>query len=79
MYNIETSPLSAPNTTDHGIQIPIIVNNHLQTSVQLSLTVDTKLVINEDYHAVIGAVDANGEANYDNRTIEFGINFNYPC
>ena len=56
-----------------------MIVNHLQTSVQLSLTVDTKLVANEDYHAVIGAVDANGEANYDNGTIEFSNNINYPC
>ena len=70
VYKIESSPLSAANTTDHGIQIPLIVNR-LQTSVQLSLTVDTELTVNEEYHAIISVVDADGEANF-NEIVEFG-------
>lgn len=72
-YKIETSPLLAPNTTDHGLQIPIVVDYH-QNSVQLSLTVDTKLLVNEEYYAILGAINANGEVK-NNKTvsIEFGI------
>ena len=70
VYKIESSPLSAASTTDNGIQIPLIIN-HLQTSVQLSLTVDTELTVNEEYHAIISAVDADGEANF-NEIVEFG-------
>ena len=70
VYKIESFPLSAANTRDHGIQIPLIVN-YSRTSVQLSLTVDTELTVNEEYHAIISAVDADGEANF-NETIEFG-------
>ena len=71
-YEIKSSPLSAANTTDHGIQIPLIVN-HLQTSIQLSLTVDTELMANQEYHAIIGTVDTNGEVIYNNGIIEFGM------
>lgn len=72
-YKIEISPQLAPNTTDHGLRIPIVVNYH-QNIVQLSLTVDTKLLVNEEYYAILGAINANGEIK-NNKTvsIEFGI------
>ena len=69
VYRIETSPLSAPNSTDHGIQIPLY-------TAQLSLTVDTKLMVNEEYYAIFGAVNAYGEAN-NSETIEFGTTLSY--
>jgi hypothetical protein len=79
VYKIETFPASTPNTIiDHGIQIPSSVNNnnnYSQTSIQLSLTVDTELVVNEEYHAMFGSVNANGEANNIETTIEFGTTF----
>ena len=52
VYNIETSPLSAANTIDNGIKIPGVVQ-YSQAHVQLSLTVDSDLVVNEQYSATI--------------------------
>jgi hypothetical protein len=76
VYRIETSPASAPNTIDHGIQIPSSATSYFysQTSIQLSLTVDTDLVVNEEYYAMFGSVNANGEAN-SSENIEFGTTF----
>ena len=71
VYRIETSTTLAPNSTDQGIQIPSILNNYSQTRVLLSLTLDTELLVNEEYCAIFGAVNANGEANSSN-TIKFG-------
>ena len=76
VYRIETSPTLAPNMTDQGIQIPSIVNNYSQTKVQLSLTVDTELLINEEYCAIFSAVNANGEVNSSN-TIKFGTSIQH--
>ena len=77
MYRIESFPTLTPNTTDQGIQIPSIVNNYYsQTRVQLSLTVDTELLVNEEYYAIFGAVNANGEANSSN-TIKFGTSITF--
>ena len=72
VYRIKTSPLSTSNITDHGIQIPQIVN-YLQPSVQLSLTIDTKLVVNEDYNAIFATINANGETDNSETIVEFGI------
>ena len=71
VYNIETSPLLAANTTDHGIQIPEIVQ-YFQPGVQLSLTVDSNLLVNELYLATITAINADGKRHH-NVTVEFGI------
>lgn len=57
---------------DHGIQIPGVVQ-YSQSSVQLSLTVDSDLVANEKYSATITSINAEGEKDY-NVTVEFGIN-----
>ena len=62
------------NTTDHGIQIPTFVQ-YSQSSVQLSLTVDSDLVDNERYSANITSVSAEGEEEYS-VTIEFGNAYN---
>ena len=59
------------STTDHGIQIPEIVL-YSQSSVQLSLTVDSDLVVNEQYSATITTINADGERGY-NVTVEFGM------
>ena len=59
--------------THQGIQIPSILNIYSQTrvTVQLSLTVDTELLVNEEYCAIFGTVNANGKANSSN-SIKFG-------
>ena len=55
---------------DHGIQIPRVVE-YFQLSVQ---SLDSDLVINEQYSAVITALNANGEGNYKlNMTVVFGM------
>ena len=70
VYKIESSLLSVVNTTDHGIQIPTLVQ-YSQSSVLLSLTVDSDLVDNERYSANISTVSAEGEEDYS-VTVEFG-------
>ena len=59
------------NTTDHGIQIPTLVQ-YSQSSILLSLTVDSDLVDNERYSANISSVSAEGEEEYI-VTVKFGI------
>ena len=58
------------STTDHGIQIPEVVL-YSQSSVQLSLTVDSDLVVNEQYTAMITTINTDGERGH-NVTVEFG-------
>ena len=62
--------LSEANTTNHGIQIPRVVQ-YSQSSAHLSLTVDSDLLVNELYLATITAISANGERN-TSMTVEFG-------
>ena len=57
---------------DHGIQIPGVVQ-YSQSSVQLSLTVDSDLVVNQQYSVTITSINEEGEEDY-NVTLEFGIN-----
>ena len=71
VYKVESSPVASLNTTNHGIQIPVAVD-YSQSSVQLSLTVDSNLIVNEQYSAIITDIDANGEPLYC-LTIEFGL------
>ena len=72
IYKVESLlRASEQNTTNHGIQIPRAVK-YSPTSIQLSLTVDSELVDNEQYSAIITDVNANGESLY-NVTMEFGI------
>ena len=66
--------LSEANTTNHGIQIPRVVR-YSQSSVHLSLTVDSDLLVNEMYLATITAVNADGETNIS-LVVEFGKTFN---
>jgi hypothetical protein len=70
VYEVKTSLLSKANTTNHGIQIPGVVQ-YSQSSVQLSLTVDSDLLVNELYSATITAINADGERNIS-VTVEFG-------
>jgi hypothetical protein len=70
VYEIKTSLLSEANTTNHGIQIPGVVQ-YSQSSIQLSLTVDSDLLVNEQYLATITAINADGERNIS-VTVEFG-------
>ena len=71
IFKVESYPLSAARTIDHGIQIPGVVQ-YSQSTVQLSLTVDSDLVVNEQYSATIIAVNANGQKGH-NVTVEFGM------
>ena len=72
VYKVESTLVLSPNTTtNHGIQIPRVVD-FSQSSVQLNLTVDSDLMINKQYSAMIIDVDANGEPLY-NVTVEFGM------
>ena len=66
--------MSVMNTTDHGIQIPTLVQ-YSQSSVQLSLTVDSDLVDNERYSANITGISAEGGEDFS-VTIEFGNTYN---
>ena len=59
------------NTTDHGVQIPGVVQ-YSQSSILLSLTVDSELVANEQYSANISSINVEGEKDYS-VTVEFGI------
>ena len=68
---IETYVHSARDTMDHGIQIPGVVQNS-QSSVHLSLTVDSNLVVNEQYSAVITVITSDGEIG-QNVTKTFGM------
>ena len=70
VYQVMTSLLSEGNTTNHGIQIPTVVQ-FSQSSDYLSLTVDSDLFINEQYLAKITAITADGGSNFS-VTIEFG-------
>ena len=72
VYEVRTSVLSEANTTNHGIQIPRVVQ-YSQSSVHLSLTVDSDLLVNELYLATITAISADGERN-TGVTVEFGNN-----
>jgi hypothetical protein len=77
IYEVGTSLLSEANVTSHGIQIPGVVQ-YSQSSVQLRLTVDSDLLVNEQYLATITAINADGERN-TSVTVEFGngyCNFN---
>jgi hypothetical protein len=69
VYEVKTSVLSEANTTNHGVQIPGVVQ-YSQSSVLLSLTVDSHLVVNEQYLVTITAINADGERN--SVTVEFG-------
>ena len=69
---IETFPQSAVNITNHGIQIPGI--QYSESSVQLSLTVDSDLVVNQQYTATITTINEDGARGH-NVTIEFGLYF----
>jgi hypothetical protein len=70
VYEVKTSLLSDANVTSHGIQIPGVVQ-YSQSSVQLSLTVDSDLLVNEQYLATITAINADRERNIS-VTAEFG-------
>ena len=70
VYQVITSLLSEGNTTNHGIQIPTVVQ-FSQSHVYLSLTVDSDLFINEQYLAKITAITTDGGSNVS-VTIEFG-------
>ena len=72
VFEVETSLLSTANTTiNHGIEIPAVVQ-YSQSSIHLSLTVDSNLVVNEQYLATITAINGDGERNH-NVTVEFGL------
>ena len=68
---LETSSASAANTTNHGIQLPGLVE-YTQTSIQLSLTMDSNFVVNEHYYTIISTINENGVLEY-NLTVEFGM------
>ena len=70
VYEVNTSLLSEGNTTNHGVQIPQVVQ-YSQSSVHLSLTIDSDLFVNELYLATITAINADGERNIS-VTVEFG-------
>ena len=70
VYEVETSLLSANNATNHGVQIPGVVQ-YSQSTVRLSLTVDSDLVDNEQYLATITAINPDGERNIS-MIVEFG-------
>jgi hypothetical protein len=70
VYEVKTSVLQEANATNHGVQIPGVVQ-YFQSSVYLSLTVDSDLLVNEQYLATITAIDADGERNVS-VTVEFG-------
>ena len=70
VYEVRTSVLSEANTSNHGVQIPRAVQ-YSQSSVHLSLTVDSNLLVNELYLATITAINADGERN-TSVTVEFG-------
>ena len=72
VYEAVTSLLSEGNTTNHGVQIPGVVQ-FSQSSVKLSLTVDSDIFVNEQYLATITAINADGERNVS-VTVEFGNN-----
>ena len=72
VYEVETFLLSATNATNHGVQIPEVVQ-YSQLSIYLSLTVDSDLVNNEQYMATITAINPDGERNIS-VTVEFGNN-----
>jgi hypothetical protein len=55
---------------NHGIQIPGVVQ-YSQSNVHLSLTVDSDLLVNEQYLVTITAINADGERNIS-ITVEFG-------
>ena len=69
IYEVETTLVSGSNTTSHGQQIPGVVE-YSETSVQLSLVVDSNLVANEQYSAIITAINMNGETD-SSGTIKF--------
>ena len=69
IYEVETTLVSGSNTRSHGQQIPGVIE-YSETSVQLSLLVDSNLVANEQYSAIITAISTNGEAE-SSGTIEF--------
>ena len=71
VYKVKSSPVASLNTTNHGIQIPVAVD-YSQSSVQLNLIVDSNLIVNEQYSAIITDIGANGEPLY-NLTVEFGL------
>ena len=70
VYKVETSLPLEVNATKHGIQIPGVVQ-YSQSSVNLSLTADSDLLVNEQYLATITAINADGEPNIS-VTVEFG-------
>ena len=72
VYEVKTSLLSEENTTNHGIQIPRVVQ-HSQSIAHLSLTVDSDLLVNEMYLATITAINTDGEKNIT-VTMKFGNN-----
>ena len=71
VYEVKTSLLSEANTTNHGVQIPRVVQYSQLISVHLSLTVDSDLLVNELYLVTITAISADGERNIS-VTVEFG-------
>ena len=75
VYEIKVSVLSEANATNHGIQIPRVVH-YSQSNVLLSLTVDSDLLVNEQYLATITAIKADGERN-TSVTMEFGMSTFY--
>ena len=73
VYEVKTSVLSEASTTNHGIQIPRVVQ-YSQLSVHLSLTTNSDLLVNEIYLATITAISADGERN-TSVTVEFSKTF----
>ena len=65
--------LSEANTTNHGVQIPQVVQ-YSQSSVHLSLTVNSDLLVNEMYLATITAISTDGKRNIS-VTVEFSKTF----
>ena len=76
VYEVKTTLLSEANTTNHGAQIPRVVQ-YSQSSVNLNLIVDFDLLVNELYLATITAINADGER-YISVTVEFG-NITFNC
>ena len=74
VYEVVTYQLSEGNTTNHGVQIPRVVQfSQSSDTVYLSLTLDSDLFVNKEYLATITAINADGGRNIS-VTINFGIN-----